>query len=465
MKKQQEHQMKQYEKLIDQIFKNAMKKKNNEETNKMNEDKREEIKNNEDNGINNNSHINMNNDGTSVISSVQSKSKVISQHIRSESDDSVSSSKISKSKVTTVNNANGHNAEDTDDEAGEKLMQKLKHGIKETQDGTFVFNTDTHHKAKTTVGTNIALSPQTHTVINKKKAKENNKFEKYNVEKIAYDAYKNYSQCRPKEKDFLSRMKFYAIKTQTRNEIIDILIKKNKPKIKESEKIQTFNRLIKDSNRRAEARNRIEMLNTNKKIASEIYDTDMLITKQRSKRKFDKLKFDEEYEEKVTKKLKEREKSIEYYRRKKEEEEKRKEEEILNEMKKYHKTASREKIDLISQRMYSEAIARRIKNELINSVNEMPSKRIKRTKTLSELNEPMNTNFNIRRNIRAKSNKNSFIREVNRNGNINTNRSRGIKSKKNSIISNQSNVTSKTTKEKYCPYYTAEKMVNAFFNQ
>ena len=92
-------------------------------------------------------------------------------------------------------------------------------------------------------------------------------------------------------------------------------------------------------------------------------------------------------------------------------------------------------------------------------------KRIKRTKTLSELNEPMNTNFNIRRNIRAKSNKNSFIREVNRNGNINTNRSRGIKSKKNSIISNQSNATSKTTKEKYCPYYTAEKMVNAFFNQ
>ena len=35
MKKQQEHQMKQYEKLIDQIFKNAMKKKNNEEGNKV----------------------------------------------------------------------------------------------------------------------------------------------------------------------------------------------------------------------------------------------------------------------------------------------------------------------------------------------------------------------------------------------------------------------------------------------
>lgn len=461
MKRQQQHQMKQYEKLIDQIFKNAMKKKNNEESTKVNEEKKEEIKNNDDIN-NNNSHMNINNDRVSVISSKQSKSKVISQHIHSESEDSVSSSKISKSKVTTVNNVNDNNGEDSDDEAGEKLMQKLKHGIKETQEGTFVFNTDTHHKAKTTVGTNIALSPQTHTVINKRKEKEKNKFEKYNVEKIAYDAYKNYSQCRPKEKDFLSRMKFYAIKTQTRNEIIDILIKKNKPTIKESEKIQTFNRLIKDSNRRAEARNRIEMLNTNKKIASEIYDTDMLITKQRSKRRFDKLKFDEEYEEKVTKKLKERQKSIDYYRRKKEEEEKRKEEEILNEMKKYHKTASREKIDMISQRMYSEAIARRIKSELINSVNEMPSKRIKRTKTVSELNEPMNTNFNVRRNFKSKSNLNSFVREVNRNGN--TSRSRGIKSKKNSIISNQSNITSKTTKDKYCPYYTAEKMVNAFFN-
>ena len=52
MKKQQEHQMKQYEKLIDQIFKNAMKKKNNEEGNKVKEEKKEEIKNNEENCIN-----------------------------------------------------------------------------------------------------------------------------------------------------------------------------------------------------------------------------------------------------------------------------------------------------------------------------------------------------------------------------------------------------------------------------
>ena len=116
MKKQQEHQMKQYEKLIDQIFKNAMKKKNNEEGNKVKEEKKEEIKNNEENCINNNSHMNINNDGVSVISSVQSKSKAISQHIRSESDDSVSSSKISNSlllkptsSLPQLNNAEEHN--------------------------------------------------------------------------------------------------------------------------------------------------------------------------------------------------------------------------------------------------------------------------------------------------------------------------------------------------------------------
>ena len=97
--------MKQYEKLIDQIFKNAMKKKNNEEGNKVKEEKKEEIKNNEENCINNNSHMNINNDGVSVISSVQSKSKVISQHIRSESDDSVKQSiDFNKSLFKTVSN-------------------------------------------------------------------------------------------------------------------------------------------------------------------------------------------------------------------------------------------------------------------------------------------------------------------------------------------------------------------------
>ena len=39
-------------------------------------------------------------------------------------------------------------------------------------------------------------------------------------------------------------MKFYAIKQQTKNYMINMMISKAKSKIKETEKILTFNRLI-----------------------------------------------------------------------------------------------------------------------------------------------------------------------------------------------------------------------------
>lgn len=322
-----------------------------------------------------------------------------------------------------------------EEDDGEKLIKKLKNGIKQTNNGKFVIHTsyDNGNICECKDKKKICFSP------GNKKDYFSNKYEKYNTESIAYAAYKKYSQCKPKDKNFYSRMKFYAVKAQTRNEVVNMLIEKNKPKLNEAEKIKTFNRLIKDSNRRAEAKNRIEMLNTNKKIAKEIYDTDISMP-IRSKRKFNKEKFDLEYDEKVTKKIKERQKSIDYYRQLQIEEEKRKEDEIVNEMKKFHKTASKKRIEIISQRLYNEAINRRIKNELF----------------ISESNKEIKM-----RNIKSKSNRDSFISE------LNEKRINKEKTKKKSINITESSHSIQTinNKEQYCPYYNAEKMVYAFFKK
>ena len=71
-----------------------------------------------------------------------------------------------------------------------------------------------------------------------------NKFEANNLDNLAYDAIKKYSKFKPKNFSFYERMKFYAIKQQTKNYMINMMISKAKSKIKETEKILTFNRLI-----------------------------------------------------------------------------------------------------------------------------------------------------------------------------------------------------------------------------
>ena len=62
-----------------------------------------------------------------------------------------------------------------------------------------------------------------------------------------------------------------------------MMTNKAKTKMKEIEKILTLNRLINNSNRRSEAKNRIELLNSNNKIANELYDTENLLMKTKKK--------------------------------------------------------------------------------------------------------------------------------------------------------------------------------------
>ena len=197
-----------------------------------------------------------------------------------------------------------------------------------------------------------------------KKGKNNsmskNKYERYNTENIKYEAIKNYNQFKSKDKNFLDRMKFYSMKKQSEDEFLKIIVEKTIPKIKESEKVKIFNNLIKDSNRRTEAKNRIEIVNKNNNIMKELYDKN---NEKKPKIKFNEKEFIQKYKENIDK-LKKKEEDLEILRKKKKEEEEKKENDLVFEMRKRNKKASRKTIEKISKRLYNQAISQRLKKQI-----------------------------------------------------------------------------------------------------
>lgn len=86
-------------------------------------------------------------------------------------------------------------------------------------------------------------------------------YAQYNLQNLAYDIMKEYSHFKAdKNSNFMKRMVFDIFKRQTKESRITQLIELNKIKIDENERIQTFNRLIDDANRRIEAQERLDEL-------------------------------------------------------------------------------------------------------------------------------------------------------------------------------------------------------------
>ena len=309
-----------------------------------------------------------------------------------------------------------------------------------------------------------------------------NKYEQYNTETLAYEALKNYSHCKPKEKQFLKRMEFYSVKKQTEEKIIDLMVNKAKRKIPENEKIIIFNRLIEDSNRRAEAKNRIELVNHNNQLANKIYNNDSI--PERKKIKFDQRKFEDNYKEKIVTKLKEKEKKLELLRSQKKKEQKDKEDKLVKEMKKRYRKATQNEIDSISKRLYNKANNRELKREMLRSFSELE----RRLNTISNTNRHTRNyssffskpqNKTERNNNSKNYNNHSYFN--NNNNSINTKEIHSIdnqslsykykivnKIKKNNT-KNNSNSLYKNMKyysyinKQYIPYYNAEKVIDEFF--
>ena len=147
-------------------------------------------------------------------------------------------------------------------------------------------------------------------------------------------------------------MKFYSIKKQTQSDAIDIIVDKAKRKIRETDRILTFNRLIEDSNRRAEAKNRVEIFHNDKRLAEEMFDKNNNFIKE-PKKKFNKKHFEQRYNS-VLLHIKEREKSLECLRKEKQKENERKEKSEIDIINQYTRKASKTKIKLIADRLYND---------------------------------------------------------------------------------------------------------------
>ena len=188
---------------------------------------------------------------------------------------------------------------------------------------------------------------------------DNSKYENYNLEQMRYNFLKEYSNIHlDKSENFLKRMKFDICKRQMKEYKINELIEQNKAKMDEEGRIEAFNRLISDANRRLEAQENLENMknklsedlinNEKKKYSDEIWNE---IYKKRFKT----------YEENVNKK---KEDLI-----KKKQNKKLKEEiDTINLCK--SKKKPQKLIDEASKRMYDEAIRRKIKmNDKLDRIN------------------------------------------------------------------------------------------------
>jgi hypothetical protein len=155
--------------------------------------------------------------------------------------------------------------------------------------------------------------------------KEKNRFEKYDKEKISYEIYHQYQSIHfDKTIPFLERMDLYNLKKILKDYKVEELTKLQSPKTSNKNAINTFNRLIEDSNRR--------IINSYQKNESE-----NVIEKKKIKRvskSFDKKKWNEIYEKRFNSKLKERNEKLEKMREERENEKKREEDLIIENLNK-----------------------------------------------------------------------------------------------------------------------------------
>ena len=206
-----------------------------------------------------------------------------------------------------------------------------------------------------------------------------NRFEKYDKEKISYEIYHQYQKLNFNYKDipFIERMELYSLKKCLKDYKVEELTNLRSPKISEKEIVQTFNRLIEDSNRRL-LKSSIEHYKSNKnktinnnikniKKENKAFDNNRNDVKKNDinkvKRSFSKKKWDEIYEKRFCSKLKQRNNKLEKMRKEKEEKIKKEEDTIIDNLNK--------KEELMNQRygMKRNKSANNLTKNSINSLN------------------------------------------------------------------------------------------------
>ena len=224
------------------------------------------------------------------------------------------------------------------------LIEKQKNEEKKKEkDLIKSHNCDTNNKINNKTIYNTNTKGRRPNSTNKKL--KNNRFEKYDKERISYEIYHEYQKLNFNFKTipFIQRMELYSLKRCLKDYKVEELAHQQSPKIPEKEKIQTFNRLIEDSNRRLfkTKKNERKKINEEKNIKTK--EISVINNKNKNSEKkeilkekkvFNKKKWDEIYEKRFSSKLKERNDKLEKLRKQKEEKIKKEEDKIIDNLNK-----------------------------------------------------------------------------------------------------------------------------------
>ena len=309
------------------------------------------------------------------------------------------------------------------------------------------------------------------------KSLKKNRFEKYDKERISYEIYHQYQKLNFNYNSipFIQRMELYSLKRCLKDYKIEELTNLQSPKISEKEIVQTFNRLIEDSNRRlfkskkiSKQKNKNEIEINNKKNGDCIIKNKKTKVNYKEKNTYNKKKWDEIYEKRFGSKLKERNDKLEKKRKEKEEQIKKEEDNIIDNLNK--------KQEILNQR-YGMKRNKSANNLTKSSIHGLTSNKyyIGNNKIITNLNQRLYYNEIKKRDFDYKcflekanelidnnneiNNKKNTNKKVNKNLNIKTNTFRkganGVKNKsikKNSSAYNfsdfeEKNIDSNNNKE------------------
>ena len=187
------------------------------------------------------------------------------------------------------------------------------------------------------------------------------KYNKYNTQELIYQIENEYSKMQfNNENDFIKRMENYTSKKILQEKKVNEILNKQIPKIEEKKLIETFNRLIEDSNRRNE-----EKIKKSKITSDDILmnDIEKHFKKSKSHKQIKTNKqWNQIYDERFKEKLNIYKNNLKIKKKESELKNKIKEEKELNEMKKYNKKVimTQEQINKLNFRLYYKPISKQI---------------------------------------------------------------------------------------------------------
>lgn len=217
-------------------------------------------------------------------------------------------------------------------------------------------------------------------------------------EELRVEFLKNYTKIHAgKDKKFLERMKFDIDNRKIKETKMDEFIDMTKLKMNEEERVKIFNRLIEDTNRRIEAKEKIKLYNENNEIKT--LKSDNI---NNSNKKYNKDKWKDIYEKRFVAYLDNKNKRLKKKIIEKEYNDKKKEDDIINFNK--HKKKPEQMIRKHCIKMHNEYILKKVKsinkekdmeilkNDRYSSTNNKKENILKRNKSTGNNKRKSNNN-------------------------------------------------------------------------